>query len=165
MLLEQRVGDIKGEMMKKYILGLISVGLTLLFTGCTASSFNEMTKDGRYEQRKYVVDQNYQVVYKRALDMSKECHEQGMITAAQIADGQIYTELKKAEISLYLMGGLGRSMYHGALFEAIDDTHTNMTIYSRFGGQWFDILKREYTGECKSCFCGEDNKQLSGDKK
>lgn len=143
----------------KYSLMISGIATVFFLSGCTATSFNEMTKDQRYEQRKYTVDENYQIVYKRALDISKECHEAGMITAAQIADGQIYTELKRAEISLYLMGGLGRSMYHGVLFEAIDDTHTNMTIYSRFGGQWFDILKREYTGECKSCFCGEENKQ------
>jgi hypothetical protein len=151
--------------MKKYVVSLMIFGLIIVFTGCTASSFNEMTKDERYEQRKYVVNENYQVVYKRALDMSKECHEMGMITAAQIADGEIYTELKKAEISLYLMGGYGRSMYHGALFEAIDDSHTNMTIYSRFGGEWFDILKREYTGECKSCLCDEENKLQARDKR
>lgn len=141
--------------MKKIALSII---MAFILSGCTASTFNEMTNDDRYEKREYQVAENYQAVFKRALDKSRECHEMGNLTAVTVAEGQIYSNSNRAELSIYLLGGLGKSMYHGATFEMIDTNKTNMTIYSRFGGEWFNVLSKEFSGECKACFC-EDQKK------
>jgi len=142
---------------KTIISSLINVILMLssglILSGCTASSFNEMTKDSGYSKQEYTVNENYQSLYKRALSKARECHEQGMITAAMIAEGQIYSDLQKAELSIYLSGGLGKSFYHGAEFIAINNDSTTLIIYTKFGGNWFKILKNEFTGECTQCLC------------
>ena len=101
----------------------------------------------------YIVEENYQQLYRRALNISKQCYETGMITASMVADGNLYTDIKEGEVYIYLLGGLGRSVYHGATFKAIDDKQTKMTIFSNYGGSWYSRLKKQYTGECQTCSC------------
>ncbi|PHM16469.1 MAG: hypothetical protein CJD30_11425 [Sulfuricurvum sp. PD_MW2] len=145
--------------MKKNIFSLIGAfGFTIVLTGCMASTPKEMTIDPKVKSKQVVVNQNYQRIYKRALDKSRECFEMGLGTAAIIADGQIYTELKEAEMSIYLMGGLGRQMHHTAKFKSIDENNTDMIVYSYFGDLAVDQLKRQFTGECISCGCSEEDK-------
>lgn len=142
---------------KRFLLSMVYICLFMVFSGCAASSFNEMVRDKNYERREYLIKEGYQELYKRSLDKSRECHETGLLTAAIITEGQIYSELDKAELSIYLIGGLGKSMYHGAEFIKKDYNSTNLIIYSKFGGEWFNILKNEFTGECKNCFCKDDD--------
>lgn len=144
--------------MKVYsiVVGVLS---GFILSGCMASSAKEMTLDTKVKKKQVIVAQNYQELYKRALEKSRECHEGGLLTAAIIADGQIYPDLKEAEISIYLMGGLGRQMQHTAKFKAIDNNTTDLMLYSYFHDQYNDILQREFTGECISCGCNDEDKK------
>ncbi|UTJ06649.1 hypothetical protein [Arcobacter roscoffensis] len=127
--------------------------VVIFFSGCMASSFNEMKSDSDIVQNTYKINQNYQRLYKRGFSMFQECHEGGLITAAIIADGKLYTELKEAELTIYLMGGLGRQMHHAAEIKALDNESSLLRIYSYTNYEIIDILKREITGECLTCNC------------
>lgn len=131
-----------------------------LLSGCAASSFNEMKRDSGVTKESFQINQNYQALYKYGLEKSKECYDFGLITAAYITDGQLYTELKEAEITNYMMGGLGRQMRFGATLKAISNNDTNLTIYiyGAYAKENIDILKKQLTGECKNCACTPDGK-------
>lgn len=131
-----------------------------LLSGCTASSFNEMKRDSGVTKESFVINQNYQSLYKHGLQISKECYDFGLITAANITDGQLYTELKEAEITNYTMGGLGRQMRFGATLKSISNNDTNLTIYfyGVYAKENIKILKKQFTGKCNSCACVPDDK-------
>ncbi len=145
----------------KVLFIIIAIVISVVMSGCSgvARNFKEMTMDSKAKQAQFVINQNYQVLYKRALEKSRECHEMNMITGSTNADGQIFTELKEAELYFYMLVGGVKNMEYGAKFKAIDDGKTNLIIYSypAFIAD-NDILKREFTGECNSCGCVNEDK-------
>lgn len=140
---------------------VVSTIIAVFFlSGCTASSFNEMKRDNSVTKESFLINQNYQALYKYGLDKSKECYDFGLITAANITDGQLYTDLKEAEITNYTMGGFGRQMRFGATLKSISINDTNLTIYfyGPYAQESINILKKQFTGKCNSCACSSDNK-------
>lgn len=136
----------------KYFLMLL---IAFLIAGCTAKSFNGMIHDKKVDKKTFVVQENYQELYYRSIGIANECYATGMLTAAIVANGQIYSDLKKAEMSIYLMGGLGKQMHHGATFHAIDNDSTRMTIYSYGGESTVQQLDLQFEGKCRGCDCAE----------
>ena len=132
---------------------IFSFFIVFFFAGCMASSFNEMKRDTSIKKKEYTVNQNYQALYKRGLAKAQECHEGGLLTATIISDGKLYTDLEEAEITIYLMGGLGRQMHHGVTLKAIDKENTLLNIYTYFGVETIETLKKEISGECLTCDC------------
>lgn len=134
----------------KYLLTII---LAVLLSGCMASSFNEMVKKPSIHKKSFIIKQNYQKLYKNSLDMAEQCYEHGMLTAAIVSDGQLFTETKSARISIYLMGGLGKQMYYAATFKALDNNTTELVLFSEMNDKVLETMKKEFTGECKKCGC------------
>lgn len=134
---------------------LLTIVLAVLLNGCMASSFNEMVKKPSIHKKSFIIKQNYQKLYKNSLDMTEQCYEFGMLTSAMVSDGQLFTETKSARISIYLMGGLGKQMHHGATFRAIDNNITELILFSEINDKILETMKKEFTGECKKCSCDE----------
>ncbi len=130
--------------------------IIVLFSGCMASNYNEMINDDSVKKKTFTINENYQSLYKRGVSKVEECHEQGLLTAAITSDSNIYSEIKEANITVYLMGGLGKQMHHAISFKGNQDNTTKLDVYSYFGDETVDILKKEITGECKVCFCKEN---------
>ena len=128
----------------------------VIFSGCAASSFGEMVKNPSTKKTTYIVKENYQRLYRHSLDTAQACYASGMLTAAIIADGQIFSVDKEARISIYIMGGLGKMMESATTFKAIDENTTSMTIYSNLNQSYTETLKKGFTGECKSCQCSDE---------
>jgi hypothetical protein len=140
----------------KMIKNLSLFAAIILFSGCMASNYNEMIKDESIDKKSFTINENYQSLYQRGVAKIEECHEQGLLTAAITSDSKIYSDIKEANITVYMMGGLGKQMHHALVFKAIDNSSTKMDVYSYFGVEMVDILKKETTGECISCFCKEE---------
>lgn len=133
---------------------LIALFMGITLSGCMASTYNEMITKPDIIKKAYIVEQNYQILYKNALDMSDKCYATGMLTAAIIADGQLFTESKSARISIYLMGGLGKQMHHGAEIKAINTNRSELTLYTEFNNlEILETMKKEFTGKCRECGC------------
>lgn len=132
---------------------LLTIVLIMIFSGCMASSFNEMVKKPSIHKKSYIIKQNYQKLYKNSLNMAEQCYEHGMLTAAIVSDGQLFTETKSARISIYLIGGFGKQMHHGATFRAIDNNTTELVLFSEMNDRILETMKKEFTGECKECGC------------
>lgn len=130
--------------------------LIVLFSGCMASNYNEMIKDESVKKKSYIINENYQSLYKKGSSKVEECHEQGLVTAAITSDANIYTDIKQANITVYLMGGFGKQMHHAISFKGNQDNTTKLDVYTYFGDDMLDILKKETTGECSICFCKEN---------
>lgn len=132
----------------------------LFISGCTSSSFNEMKNDQSVLKQRYSVDQNYQYLFKNSLEKSHECFDMGLITGALTTDGQLYGDLKEAELYTYVIGGFGKQMRFGATMNATADNKTDLMIYyyGMNSENMMSIIKRTYTGECKSCRCVEEDK-------
>lgn len=135
------------------IKNLVFVVVIVFFTGCMASNYNEMISDESINKKTFNINEDYQSLYKRGVSKVEECHEQGLLTAAITSDSNIYSDIKEAKITVYLMGGLGKQMHHALVFKGNPDNTTKLDVYSYFGEEMVDVLKKETTGECTTCFC------------
>ena len=136
----------------KYLLIAI-IALTL--NGCMSSTYKGMITKPNIDKKTYTIDENYQELYHRAVDVTEECYEAGMITAAITSDKKINTDRQEASIAIYMIGGLGKQYQHIAEFKAIDKDVTSLTIFSEISEKSIDIMKRSFTGECKKCYCDD----------
>lgn len=143
--------------MKVYTIVLGAV-FALILSGCTASSLSQMTLDKDIKQKRVVLNENYQKIYKRALEKSKECYEFTNFGSGIYVDGQIYSELREAELSIYQRDAFGINMRHGAKIIGIDNNTTELTIFT-YSDFFLDRIKRLYAGECVSCNCIQEDKK------
>jgi hypothetical protein len=118
-----------------------------------ASTYKGMVSKPNIDKAEYTIDQNYQTLYKRASQVTEECFEFGLITAAVVSSKEINTDTKTASIAIYMQGGLGKQYYHIAEFTAIDDSTTNLLIYTEYNLSVADLMKKLFTGECTECSC------------
>jgi len=119
------------------------------------TSFNAMKNDDTIHREKFTINQNYQTLYKRSLEKSHECYDIGMITAVITTDGQLYSDLKEAEVYTYMIGGFGKQFHFGTTFKYVDNNVTSMTSYM-FGGyteKRIDCMRKIFIGESKNCEC------------
>lgn len=129
--------------------------IALIISGCTATSYSAMKNDPTVNKKSYTVDQNYQKLYRTAIDFSHECHDIGLITGALSSDGQLYTDIKEGYVYTYVIGGFGRQMRFGTEIKAINENESNMTIfyYGGFAENAMESLYKQYTGKCPGCKC------------
>lgn len=136
----------------KIFLNIICLGFASLFiSGCAPSTFSEMKQKESINKSSFIAQENYESIYKRSLIKSKECFEMGALTAAFIADGQMYTNTKEAEVTVSLIGGFGRSLIHGATFKSINENQTEVTLYTYWSEKYIVKMKKLFIGEVSSC--------------
>jgi len=46
---------------------------TLVLSGCGPSTYNQMIKNDSTIKKEYIIKQNYQILYKNALEMTGQC--------------------------------------------------------------------------------------------
>ncbi len=132
---------------------LLAIATAILLSGCMASTYKGMVSKSNIDKAEYTIDQNYQTLYKRASQVTEECYEFGLITAAMVANKEICIDTKTASIAIYMQGGLGKQYHHIAEFTAIDQNTTELLIYNEYNIQTADLMKKLFTGECTECSC------------
>ena len=132
-------------------IAVICIIFTFFLTGCAPATFSEMKKKESINKASFITHENYETIYKRSLSKSKECFEMGAITTAFIADGQLYSNTKEAEVTVSIMGGFGRNLIHGATFKSINENQTEVTLYTYWSEQYIVKMKKLFTGETNSC--------------
>lgn len=130
---------------------LIVLTVPLIFLGCAPSTFGEMKTREDTKKMSFSVNENYEYFYKKNLQRAKECYEFGMITAAFIVEGQIFSNAKEAEISISLVGGFGRNVHNGATIKGLNDNLTEVELFSYFGVSHLEKMKRIFTDDTYKC--------------
>lgn len=74
--------------------------------GCVTTA-----KDDPSRTMSFTVARNYQAVYRDMRDFAKSCYEGGLITAHTAVDAQLYTDIQRGDISLAMIGALGKVPY------------------------------------------------------
>lgn len=98
----------------------VSLISALLIAGCSA---NEVRETGASEQ--FTVPENYQETYRRIKRWGEECLSVGF---GYNFDGQLFTDIKKAEVRWINDAMIGRIYYFVVDIEAADDRSTRVTI-------------------------------------
>lgn len=108
----------------------VTLLIVLVLAGCISTARQLETQS---EHRTTVKsDENYQAVYRRMLTQAKECLDLGgTFTASNKVDGQLYSDLGKAEISYYLDNVV--DMYFAVV--KIDRTGDGATVNISTGSQ------------------------------
>jgi hypothetical protein len=88
--------------MKKYII-LIS----LLFSLLACTSNNAPPPPPYNLEYEFYSDKNYQYIYRLILNNSDACTKQGVISKS-ISEGQLYTDIKKADVTISLHAPFGK---------------------------------------------------------
>lgn len=101
----------------------------------------------------FVAPENYQPVYRKALDQARKCWQTGMITAQMVVQGDLYHDIKSGTITVALHAGYGVDTYQVIDISAIDEHSTKVVGHYSIGpvNQYADILKQwvlENSTEC-----------------
>lgn len=86
--------------MNKIFSYALCIGFIILLTGCGGLSKSQLLKDEKVEKSFYTTNTNYQQEYINIHNKLEECYAWESAGVGQKIDGQIFTELNKAEISL-----------------------------------------------------------------
>jgi hypothetical protein len=101
--------------------------LICLVAACTPNTAGGVRDLDSNKKTTFIADENYQAVYRKILDMTRKCREQGLITAQMIVKNDLYTDIQSGHISVELHGGLGVSVYSVTDVKAIAENKTQVT--------------------------------------
>ena len=108
--------------MRKLWVVLAVVGV--LVAGCGAKTKTELIAEAKLHEG-YMVEDNYQAVYKRVVDKFMECSGYG----AQFVQRNLYTELGEGEVFLFGAGGEGYVLL--ATMKKTGSKQTSIAAYSK----------------------------------
>ena len=132
---------------------LLLIAIALLLNGCLASSYKEMINKPNITKKEYVINQNYQKLYKTASGTLEDCYESGYMGGNFKSRSKIFPQIKEAKLYNYADGAFGKMMAHAVSIKAIDNNTSSLTIYSEYSESDIEIMKKEFTGECTTCRC------------
>lgn len=70
----------------------------------------------------------YQQAYRNFRTYAKACHESQMIGGSVQVDAEIYSDLRRAEVKISIVGIAGPVLLMRADFEGVDDTKSRMVM-------------------------------------
>lgn len=127
--------------MKEYMqkkIGVLVI-LAVFFLGCAPATVQKL-RENPTGQSSFETNENYQSVYRKIVTNARRCYQGGMITAQMVVQGDLYTDIKKGNVSIALHGGLGISTYANVDIEAITEDKTKVIIYYGMGS-WEGITR------------------------
>ena len=102
--------------------------------GCapsTAQGVRQETSPGRATS--FVAPEGYQAVYRKVITNARNCYQTGAITAQQVVQGDIYSDIRSGSVTVAMHGGLGVDTYQVYDIAALDDRRTKVTGYFSVG--------------------------------
>lgn len=128
--------------------------LTLaILTGCVAGTPQQARLLGPEKRYSMQIDENYQTVYRRIVDVARTCYQVNLVTASQIVNADLYSDTRTATISVGMYGALGPQLYQLIDLKAIDDTHTTIDAVYPLGRPdlWGQKLRGWAAGTSAAC--------------
>lgn len=99
------------------------------------------------------VGRPYVAVFRDMRSYARRCIQQGMITAHEAVDADLYPDERRAVIAVYLVGGLGQQHHVNATIAATSplSTHVDLKFWSRDRRPVFDGLRPSASGQPPAC--------------
>ena len=147
--------------MKKCFVIILSILVAIFASGCGPATYGELVKYEGTKKKEFVINKNYQKLYKDTLDATGRCWDSPAYTiygTEYTHKREFYNELGEARIERYIASGLIFSSFD---FKSIDTNKTKLTIHvgdthdPYFVTRDIDVMKKEITGECIKCRCKE----------
>lgn len=98
------------------------------------------------------VDADYQTVYRRIVDVERRCYQGSMITANMMVNADLYTEMKRGEISVGLYGVIAQ-IHQVVDVSGLEDGRTSVTAIYPMGPveKQGEKLRAWATGSATDC--------------
>ena len=108
---------------------------------------------GAERQFTFTVPEGYQLVYRKILDQERKCWQTGLITAAIVVQGDLFTDIKQGTITTALHGGFGVDTHRVIDVLGMDNGSTRVTGMFALGPveKYGRILKEWVVDNSKDC--------------
>lgn len=103
-------------------------------TACAPATLTKLKEESTHVVE-FRVAQNYQPVYRTVTENARACWQLGMITAQMVVQSDLFTDIRKGQVTVALHGGLGVSTYLGVDIDAISETESLVRVYAN-DGSW-----------------------------
>lgn len=113
------------------MLAVLAAGV--LLGGCAPATVRAARKMGPEHRYSFVAPKNYQAVYRKVLEQTRNCHEGMRALAQQVVTGDLYHDTKAGTIVVSLRAGYGVDIFQVIDLQAIDDSHTKLTAVYPLG--------------------------------
>ena len=127
---------------------LIVLITSLMLAGCGTTPV-EIKKHGVKES--YVVNESYQHVYKTIKQNGDECWAVFIGTAGSTVTGEMYTDIKEAEVFVTGHGIFGSDTFARFDIRSIGDKKTSVTLYHLNGADHFYKVSQSWFHGNKGC--------------
>lgn len=98
------------------------------------------------------INRPYQEVYRSVREYVKRCMQTGLITAEIKVDAELFTDLKQAEIDIYMQGMLGRIDYFKIQITSTSTKFTSLAVQKGTGSATsFASIHEAAQGNSPSC--------------
>lgn len=111
----------------------IFIFLFLLLFGCAPATFEGLKEDRNVGRYQFESQKNYQEVFRIVVNKMRECTQSAaLFGGGTTVQGDLYTDIKKGEITLVNLTAFGSNVPMGISITSIDDTKTAVDIYYYF---------------------------------
>lgn len=84
---------------------LMSCVVALALSACAPMTAREIREQSAPES--FVIQKNYQATYRLLLEEMRRCFQFGTLGATYIVQGDLYPDIRKGELAVTVVGGLG----------------------------------------------------------
>lgn len=103
---------------------IATASLAVLLAACAATTPQQLRAMGAENHISFEVEDDYQTIYRRLLEVERACYQVGMISATQIVNGDLYPDNRSGTITIGLYGALGPSIYQVVDIRGMDGART-----------------------------------------
>ena len=111
----------------------VLLALSFALAGCAPATLQGL-REKPAGQASFEVRQNYQRVYRTVINNARRCWQTGMVTAQVVVQGDLYTDIRTAEITVALHGAVGVDTHLGIDIKAIEEDRTEIRVYYAMSG-------------------------------
>ena len=103
----------------------------MTLVACAPATIEGLRKD-HANSYTFSADENYQAVYRKILSTARKCYQTGLITAQMLVQGDLYVDIRSANVTVALHGGLGVDTYMTIDVSALNDEKTSVVVFNAF---------------------------------
>ena len=115
--------------MKNFRITTIIAFVSLIMLSGCGTTPAELKKQGT--RKSYTVNESYQYVYRTIKQNGEECWNVFAVTSGASVSGEMYTDIKEAEVIVSGYGAFGSDAFARFDIRSIGDKKTSVTVYFR----------------------------------
>lgn len=131
---------------------LLPISLIAILSACAAATPQEARNLGPEHRYSFEVAADYQTVYRRIVEVERDCYQGNMLTASMVVNADLYPDTRSGTISVG-MYGMATSIYQVIDVRAIDSDHSEVRAVFPTGSAegWGKKVEAWANGTAKNC--------------